>query len=127
MRVGVLAVSCTVLHPALSSLDEFRRISFGFSEEFPTGQSYLWPVFYAVLTCILFTDFALVLPQILPRALPQGAFSFSPATRFIAGRVAAVRFPTKRVFSSLSAAFAITLSFFRDRRFTVYKRKLRDK
>lgn len=57
----------------------------------------------------------------------SGRVFFSPATRFIAGRVAAVRFPTKRVFSSLSAAFAITLSFFRDRRFTVYKRKLRDK
>ena len=63
----------------------------------------------------------------LATRVASGRVYFSPATRFIAGRVAAVRFPTKRVFSSLSAAFAITLSFFRDRRFTVYKRKLRDK
>lgn len=122
MRVGVLAVSRTVLHPALGSADiliPLRRRVLSRPE--------------LSLACFLLGRFCRVcfvtwisLRVSLQGVLSQGRAFFSLATRFATGRVTTGRFAERRVFSSLSAAFAITLSFFRGRGFTVYKRKLRD-
>lgn len=115
MRVGVLAVSRTVLHPALSSLGECsqqaRVISGLFFVRQILSRIFCYTDFVArfatgrvISGCVTAGRVAVVL-------VASGCVFFSPATRVATGRVV-TRVAARRVFSSLPAAFVITLSFF---------------
>lgn len=92
---------------------------------FPTGQSYLWPVFLLHGFRCAFRHRACCLrARCHSTRCLRARFLF--ARHSCCRRACCHAFAAGRVFSSLSAAFAITLSFFRGRGFTVYKRKLRD-